>query len=116
MVNVKLRSPLFVVFNISLIFSFFNNFSLGDSLGGHNAHNGMKFTTKDQDNDATIDSANCAKLYSGAWWYRACHGTNLNGLYATSAVLSPKYNTWSGWTRYHEALKTTVMMIRPSKF
>lgn len=94
----------------------FRNFSLGDSLGGHNAHNGMKFTTKDQDNDATIDSANCAKLYSGAWWYRACHGTNLNGLYATSAVLSPKYNTWSGWTRYHEALKTTVMMIRPSKF
>lgn len=87
--------------------------NIGDSLG---SHNGLKFTTKDQDNDATIDSANCAKLYFGAWWYRACHVTNLNGLYAPSALMSPKYITWSTWTRYHVALKTTLMMIRPSKF
>lgn len=88
-------------------FSFF--FWLGDSLGGHN---GWKFTTKDQDNDTY--NGNCAKLYYGAWWYGGCHATNLNGLYASSALKDAKYNTWAGWKNEHEALKKTLMMIRPA--
>ena len=36
----------------------------GDSLI---THNGMMFTTKDQDNDA--NELNCADRYHGGWWY-----------------------------------------------
>lgn len=75
----------------------------------------MKFSTKDQGNDETKGGYHCAKYLNAGWWYRACHATNLNGLYGGSAMINAMYNTWSGWTRYHEALKTSIMMIRPKK-
>lgn len=37
----------------------------------------MKFTTKDSDNDR--NGGNCATTYKGAWWYKSCYTTNLNG-------------------------------------
>uniref|UniRef100_A0A8W8J4Y6 Fibrinogen C-terminal domain-containing protein n=1 Tax=Magallana gigas TaxID=29159 RepID=A0A8W8J4Y6_MAGGI len=82
--------------------------TIGDCLGNRN---GWKFTTKDQDNDNY--KANCAKLYHAAWWYDACLATNLNGLYAKSALIGYKYNTWAAWKNKPEALRTTLMMIRP---
>ncbi len=42
---------------------------LGDSLS---YHNGMQFSTKDQDNDMDR-TVNCAEKYQGAWWYKNCH-------------------------------------------
>ena len=39
-------------------------------------HNGMAFSTSDNDNDS---ERNCAETYLGAWWYKACHASNLNG-------------------------------------
>lgn len=71
------------------------------------------FTTKDQDNDK-LTNANCAKEFYGGWWYNACHHSNLNGLYATSSLIDPKYAAWLHWKSKHEAPKTTIMMIRPS--
>lgn len=85
---------------------------LGNSL---DYQNGMMFSTKDQDHDK-LGSKHCANDFYGGWWYKACHYTNLNGLYAKSALRNPKYNSWRTWISDHEALKTTVMMIRPVQF
>ena len=48
----------------------------GNSLG---RHNGMKFSTKDVDNDD--DNDNCAQKFHGAWWFRSCFRSHLNGEY-----------------------------------
>ncbi|XP_061167448.1 fibrinogen-like protein A [Saccostrea echinata] len=83
------------------------NGTAGDSL---DYHNGMKFSTKDQDND-NGSGFSCATDRHGAWWYNSCDHSNLNGQYATSAVSGDKYPVWDHWKGW-EALKQTVMMIR----
>ena len=54
-----------------------NTFYIGESLC---IQNGMKFTTKDQDNDEYSPS-NCATNFHGAWWYENCHDSYLNENY-----------------------------------
>ncbi|XP_025102349.1 uncharacterized protein LOC112568967 [Pomacea canaliculata] len=48
----------------------------GDSL---EYHNNKSFTTYDRDNDEVY--FNCAANNHGAWWYKECHKSNLNGRY-----------------------------------
>ncbi|KFB50577.1 AGAP012000-PA-like protein [Anopheles sinensis] len=36
-------------------------------------HNGMKFTTSDQDNNPRDGRENCAISYKGAWWFQRCY-------------------------------------------
>ncbi|XP_068211643.1 fibrinogen C domain-containing protein 1-like [Palaemon carinicauda] len=54
----------------------------GDSL---RYHVGRRFSTIDVDNDAWPE-ASCARDHAGAWWYRACDTSNLNGRYLHGPV------------------------------
>ncbi|XP_046861201.1 ficolin-1-like [Xenia sp. Carnegie-2017] len=40
-------------------------------------HKDMAFSTKDSDNDKFVE--NCAASWQGAWWYKECYDSNLNG-------------------------------------
>ena len=39
-------------------------------------HNGMKFSTPDNDNDKS--SGNCADTWKSGWWHNNCHHVNIN--------------------------------------
>ena len=73
------------------------------------------FSTIDNDNDAW--SKNCANRFSGAWWYSACHNSNLNGLYLRGQHESFGNGVnWFHWKGYHYSLKTTEMKVRRTYF
>jgi len=44
----------------------------GDGRYGRYYHNGMRFTTKNSDNDL-LSSGNCVPGRNGGWWYNSCH-------------------------------------------
>ena len=80
----------------------------GDSLS---THNGTAFSTFDQDNDT--HSGNCAEQFKGAWWYRACHSSNLNGPYLSGSHTSYADGVnWKTFKGYHYSLKYAAMKIR----
>ncbi|XP_048768000.2 fibrinogen-like protein A [Ostrea edulis] len=80
----------------------------GDSLS---YHNGMKYSTKDQDNDKY--HRQCTTMRKGAWWHKSCNYSNLNGMYANSAVVDVKYMYWVHFGNQRQSLKRASMMIRP---
>ncbi|KAL9967662.1 hypothetical protein ACROYT_G025942 [Oculina patagonica] len=79
----------------------------GDSLA---YHNNMKFTTKDRDNDR--DNGNCAVAWTGAWWYNACHRSNLNGQYLGNK--NDYQGVRWGHFRWELSLKFSEMKLKPS--
>ena len=75
-------------------------------------HNGMKFSTKDQDNDQD-NSGSCAKWYKGAWWYNHCHRSNLNGKYLSGTFTTNADGvSWYHWKGHHYSLKISEMKLR----
>lgn len=64
------------------------------------------FTTKDKDNDQWRNE-NCADYRKGAWWYKYCIKSNLNGKYGNR---NSGQIFWTKWTK--ESLKSTRMMIK----
>ena len=80
----------------------------GDSM---THHNGAKFSTKDRDNDAY--SLSCSITYKGAWWYKSCHCSNLNGRYLFGTHSSPADGVnWYHWKGYQYSLKFTEIKPR----
>ena len=73
-----------------------------------NRHNGHPFSTWDSDHDSW--SKNCAQLYHGAWWYRACHLSNLNGLY--NSTLNSKGVNWKSWKGYYISMSGVRMLLK----
>ncbi|XP_058120451.1 ficolin-2-like [Anopheles coustani] len=68
-----------------------------------------KFSTFDRDNDESR-RGNCAKEYHGAWWYRNCHRSNLNGRYENATDASAM--NWFHFKQDMRGLSYSRMMIR----
>ncbi|XP_038065799.1 microfibril-associated glycoprotein 4-like [Patiria miniata] len=96
-------------------YSFDSDEGPGDAL---KAHSGMQFSTQDRDND--LSNANCAKLYSGGWWFKDCLNSNLNGKYlgkVNQTLVASKGQgqghgiVWSTWKGRDYSLQYSWMMI-----
>ena len=81
----------------------------GDSI---TFHNGARFSAKDRDNDNDSNS-NCATTCKGAWWYKNCHRSNLNGryLFGTHSSSCDGVN-WYHWKGFQYSLKFTEIKLR----
>ncbi|XP_076063330.1 techylectin-5A-like [Oratosquilla oratoria] len=82
----------------------------GDSLS---YHCGNKFSTHDKDNDE--NSQSCAVRYKGAWWYKSCHFSNLNGKYLKGPMESDADGViWRTFRGVRYSLRKVEMKIRSS--
>jgi ficolin len=84
----------------------------GDSLS---YNRGMRFTTRDQDNDQSM-SSQCAENYKSGWWHAGCTLANLNGLYLRGNDSTATGVFWNNWLGAKYSLKSCGMKIRPAGF
>nr|ABF83551.1 fibrinogen [Branchiostoma belcheri tsingtauense] len=112
----------------------YDTFSIGDestdytlTIGGYSGdagdsmdyHNGMKFSARNKDND--LLGGHCAQKDSGAWWFKNCALTSLNGPYYKPEHYHGHRDTgygifWQRWKGWDNILKATKMMVRPQNF
>ncbi|XP_069465820.1 ficolin-2-like [Ambystoma mexicanum] len=85
------------------------NFTEGNAGDSLSIHHNMPFTTRDQDNDPY--EVNCAHLWKGAWWYKACYICNLNGWYMNS--IAQEGVTWWTAKKNYYSFQSTEMKFRP---
>eukprot|EP00795_Rhopilema_esculentum_P009198 gene9198-16872_t len=88
------------------------NGTAGDSL---TYHNGAKFSTKDSNND--LYRLRCAQRFRGAWWFRTCLRSNLNGAYAKESgfFYGAEGIKWLSFNHRQAVLVKTEMKITPSE-
>ena len=71
----------------------------------------MQFSTKDQDSD--LHPRSCAQRYKGAWWYKNCHASNLNGFYLNGQHASHADGVnWGALRGHYYSLKRTEMKVK----
>ena len=87
----------------------------GNALSGVGGHclNGMKFSTKDNDND-NANNFDCSIYWKGAWWFNNCMQSHLNAPYHPNGG---PVSTWTGilwydWKGNTYSLKFTEMKVR----
>merc|ERR1712137_5941 len=85
-------------------------------------HIGMKFSTKDRDNDKA--RASCASQDRSGWWFNNCSAANLNGIfhggkYSQKDTATGEFDDgilWNSWTQDKwEALVKTQMAVGQDK-
>ncbi|XP_013189291.1 fibrinogen C domain-containing protein 1 isoform X2 [Amyelois transitella] len=95
-------------FRISTLGTYYG--TAGDSLS---YHAGQKFSTFDVDNDEWKDGA-CSMEHGGAWWYKECDKSNLNGKYSlTGDDQRGQTIYWISFKSPEIPISKTKMMIRP---
>ncbi|XP_049548366.1 fibrinogen-like protein A [Anopheles darlingi] len=72
-------------------------------------YEGVKFSTKDRDNDAYSNNY-CLPLFEGAWWHKYCTLANLNGRYMNDD--DRKSMHWGNYKQNRQKLSFSRMMIR----
>ena len=79
-------------------------------------HSGKLFSTKDQDNDLWSDGS-CALNFKGAWWYKSCHRSNLNGQYlgGPHGTFADGIN-WVASRGFQYSFKRSEMKLRPQQW
>ncbi|XP_055536759.1 fibrinogen-like protein A [Wyeomyia smithii] len=86
----------------------------GNAGDGLNYHRDARFSTMDMNHD--LPGNNGAIDWTGGWWYRRGHHSNLNGQYLKGAVDNTKYHgkgmTWNPFRGYDYSLKGSRMMIK----
>lgn len=83
-----------------LTYAYFISGDAGDAFDGYDfgddpsdkfftSHNGMQFSTWDNDNDKF--EGNCAEQDGSGWWMNKCHAGHLNGIYYQGMAFSLRY-------------------------
>ena len=74
-------------------------------------HNGLKFSTRDRDNDGHHDDCvnYCGK---GAWWHSDCCQSSLNGIYSEHVVRYFYGILWMTHGNWYSSFSETKMMLK----
>ncbi|TKC50652.1 hypothetical protein EI555_010856, partial [Monodon monoceros] len=112
-----------------MTYAYFIGGDAGDAFDGYDfgedgsdkfftSHNGMQFSTWDNDNDKF--EGNCAEQDGSGWWMNKCHAGHLNGIYYQGGTYSKTSTTngydngiiWATWkSRWYSMKKTTMKLI-----
>ncbi|XP_018088033.2 ficolin-1-B isoform X2 [Xenopus laevis] len=87
----------------------FSGGTAGDSLSNHR---NMPFSTKGVNNNG--NTVNCAEAYKGAWWYKKCYASCLNGEYRQGEHDKKSGGVhWNTFRGVSYSLKMSEMKFRP---
>uniref|UniRef100_A0A803W876 Fibrinogen gamma chain n=1 Tax=Ficedula albicollis TaxID=59894 RepID=A0A803W876_FICAL len=100
----------------------FDGYDFGDdpSDKSYTYHNGMRFSTHDNDNDNY--EGNCAEQDGSGWWMNRCHAGHLNGKYYVGGVYTSEDAgpsgfdngiIWATWRDRWYSMKKSAMKIIP---